>query len=1234
MILSAQNQNKISQYNLNHPKVARAKNAFRKVLWSKPKGTEINLPKLIFTKKSDQKNGNGLATVNGLINGNGLSDGNGLTINLFSNNKYECHQTKRRQRLNQIIIKNQRRKWLKVIVATILIIFPLSIYMIEFDDKDFNIQIDGEFEDWEKKGITQYLDTDYPPVVNPSANLIDCRFCHKDDILDFYVRAEWDLFGSQSTHSWNNDELYKLDIFIDHDLNVLTGYQVEGIGADERIEIQGQHGIITKSYSYYFDNNNNLDWNGWVRNSDVEVVKKQFRLEGKHYLSTSAIGSVPALQSDTIVKDQNLPNLPKSTWLGDIGSNQVCIVLQMMDSFGNKDLTTPILTGSDTWLQLEIIDISPDNILAGNNIVPIIALDFNSNLKPQHNNNDNNDNSMEIESLAWSFEFVQESSIINTLNDLGELTLFGDENRNMQLDSQDYPINNYQIDQSPDGIFTLDFSPPLLVPGDVGKNFIMAFKSKYTSDHDSLLKIDLYPSDVKSFTPIIIDIPDNSDDKMLMYLGEVPQGIAIDGIFGDWSNTGQVNQDIDIPTLNKNDDARDIREIGIDVNPRTGTLSCYLSVSGELLQGTPVPPIFYSDVLSTSAQASSSTQKSHTSDILPMDDSKVITQLPDELLGTDKISIFIDTDQNVNTGYKPNWLAIGAEYLITITGRDGFLDNHELFKYESSTGTTWCWRKVIEVPAEKDYWQIETQIDWGSLGFEIPDNFEAIFIISDWSGETKDSASMGYLCAPYQDILTKPSIFNLDEESAESNTDPGLSSHFVNGDNGSTDPQGTRSAFVNITSNDMYISAMPNQRKLVRDSNGYWYAFWHNDSKVMAKRSDDSLGTTWSANAVVLAGGESSVINGANGSAMYPAVAISRDMTNLSNNSIHLVWTRVNNSNYTICYSKCVNLTNNANFINPNSWCSASGSQGYDELTNNIYRTALYGYASIALDSSGQPHIVWQDEYRDFDYMINYTMYDNSAGWHDGNSKWLQISPGGNFDHRKPCIDISPNGTIHVVYQNLSASPYVISYRQCWDPIQSMSPSNWGAVNHSTGWDDVALSHGGGPLNEPSMVCDAQNRVWIVTYKSGTWDLWHTMEDFQDSTYWPGPFLINNKGENRYPTIGYDTSGVVYCVWQHLDPSYNSNVTLSYNTSSGWVTPIDVVSGNENVYPQIPKNLSASSNLVGFIYKDHTNFDLEFESIPEFSDLLHFISIILIFQILVMITNKRKWFKIKARSKV
>jgi hypothetical protein len=187
-----------------------------------------------------------------------------------------------------------------------------------------------------------------------------------------------------------------------------------------------------------------------------------------------------------------------------------------------------------------------------------------------------------------------------------------------------------------------------------------------------------------------------------------------------------------------------------------------------------------------------------------------------------------------------------------------------------------------------------------------------------------------------------------------------------------------------------------------------------------------------------------------------------------------------------------------------------------------------------------------------------------------------------------------------------------------------MINSYWGDASRSVGAENIVLNSGSGnDMNEPSMVCDTQGRVWVVSYEGTTGDIWFDMEDFQDGTYWPGPFIITAAGENINPTISYDSSGTVYCVWQHTISANDYGINISYNSSGSWSTPLEITSGSKNIYPQIPENLTIFDNLVGFICKDDTSDNLMFHSIPEFSDFIHFIIIILFIQMLALTIEKR-----------
>jgi len=285
-----------------------------------------------------------------------------------------------------------------------------------------------------------------------------------------------------------------------------------------------------------------------------------------------------------------------------------------------------------------------------------------------------------------------------------------------------------------------------------------------------------------------------------------------------------------------------------------------------------------------------------------------------------------------------------------------------------------------------------------------------------------------------------------------------------------------------------------------------------------------------------------------------------------------------------------------------------------------------YGYPSISVDPFGSPHVVWQYEYQSGDFTINYTVCNKTNGWNNGSSEPVDISPIGG-DYRAPCIDVGYNGTIHVAYSD-RASSYGINYVQCWNISDSMNKINWGTITHGSG-EDIVITNASGTMREPSLVCDMQGRIWIVTSENvgGDDNIWFEMEDFNDSTYWPGPFLLAKNGDLYNPTIGYDSSNTVYCVWENKTSASNTRIYFSYNSAGSWATPIEIVAGKNYIYPQIPKNLSIHNSQVSYIYKNDTDFELIFYSIPELPMPGQVIILILFLHFLIMISAKHKYFK-------
>jgi hypothetical protein len=686
-----------------------------------------------------------------------------------------------------------------------------------------------------------------------------------------------------------------------------------------------------------------------------------------------------------------------------------------------------------------------------------------------------------------------------------------------------------------------------------------------------------------------------------MYFGEPPLEINIDGIFYDWSHspTTEIFSDMDLPILQKKMMNIDINDVGIDIDQNHNTLSFYLSTMGFLLEGESIPPIFFTEVLS-SQKPSSVGNSSNDKLIQTSQDSESIQELPDELLGTDKISIFIDSDQKYDTGYNPSWLTIGAEYLIEISGRDRQISQNDLKFYTGSQSNIWSWETIAEIPVDMNSAQMETQLNWDKLRLMPFSDVDVVYYVSDWSGENTDFVTIDSA----MDITGNEDNF------------PTISSR--------------AGYFVNATTDMGNTIKFPNQRKIVRDYNGYWYVFWiDNDQILRGMRSTDTSGTIWNTNPVLLAGNAGSVIKDANNKTRDPSVDIYLNSV-ISQNEIHLVWGMEYNNKIALLYSKCADITSDANFRNTNSWQKADGSTGFDIIDDHIDNGTLiknnYGKASIAVDTSKRPHIVWQYEYDNNVYYINYTRYDSTNGWHNGIGGPIRISSNPIDNHRTPAIDVGFNGTIHVAYNYYSGFAQ-IKYRQCWDITNSMNINYWGDAGRNSGGEDTPISRASNHINEPSLVCDTQRRVWIVSYESSTWDIWFSMEDFGDASYWPGPYRIASSGDNRYPTIGYDDSNKVYCFWQHKEGLATFNISYAYNASSGWSVPVEVASGKEFIYPQIPKNLTPSNDIIGCVYKNETDDGLMFESIPELPAVFQFIVLILFVQILILSCVKKIQFK-------
>ncbi|MCK5559284.1 MAG: hypothetical protein KAJ51_01775, partial [Thermoplasmata archaeon] len=115
------------------------------------------------------------------------------------------------------------------------------------------------------------------------------------------------------------------------------------------------------------------------------------------------------------------------------------------------------------------------------------------------------------------------------------------------------------------------------------------------------------------------------------------------------------------------------------------------------------------------------------------------------LLGQDQALIFIDIDQNVGTGYRAradnNQFAVGAEYLLEITGKHGQILKSKYLKY-TGNGHDWDWNSLGTLKVGKDSSRLETQIGLEQVGLNEGQGYNLYFYIADWNRDWLDESKL------------------------------------------------------------------------------------------------------------------------------------------------------------------------------------------------------------------------------------------------------------------------------------------------------------------------------------------------------------------------------------------------------------------------------------------------------------------------------------------------------------
>jgi hypothetical protein len=215
---------------------------------------------------------------------------------------------------------------------------------------------------------------------------------------------------------------------------------------------------------------------------------------------------------------------------------------------------------------------------------------------------------------------------------------------------------------------------------------------------------------------------------MKAYAGSAPSVITIDGAFGDWAD------DSDPPISD---------EVGEAINPNidiqeyhtkraVNDVFFYMNVDGSMMGGVKIPQFSEEEVPPKRWPATRNDNQNQL-DIGSVDSE--IIPLP-ELFGYDAAFVFIDTDDDRNTGYRPTQpfvFPIGADYLIEIKGRNGIIKSSNYYKFDGAHNQ-WIWDLVGTVPSASDDTRLETGISLEMLNLERP-IFDVFIQITDWNDD-------------------------------------------------------------------------------------------------------------------------------------------------------------------------------------------------------------------------------------------------------------------------------------------------------------------------------------------------------------------------------------------------------------------------------------------------------------------------------------------------------------------
>jgi hypothetical protein len=245
---------------------------------------------------------------------------------------------------------------------------------------------------------------------------------------------------------------------------------------------------------------------------------------------------------------------------------------------------------------------------------------------------------------------------------------------------------------------------------------------------------------------------------------------------------------------------------------------------------------------------------------------------------------------------------------------------------------------------------------------------------------------------------------------------------------------------------------------------------------------------------------------------LFPSLAV-----DLSGN-LHLVWHEGANPNYYITYY----MRSTDGGV---TWTTAK------RITSNV---GFSQNPAIAVDASGNPHLVWDDFISGNREICHMKSTDKGATWTP--NKRLTTNSGSSV---YPAIAIDASDYLHVVWEEYSPGNFEVYY------TKSMSKGTTWTTNKRLTW-----TPGGSYM--PSIAADPDGNLhvaWEENTPSG-FEVFYKRSSNIGATWTANKRLTWNTGSSAYPVIAAGPSGYLHVAWEDNTPG-NKEVYYRRSTDGG-----------------------------------------------------------------------------------